>query len=132
MDPILVVAAVVERDGKVLACRRATHKSLGGFWEFPGGKVDPGESDETALVREMLEELNVQVIVGEFIEKSIAPAGDLTIELRGFWATMAANDVASSTDHDEFRWIGPADIDSLNWAPADLPIVAAVKRAISV
>ena len=132
MEPILVVAAVVERDGKVLACRRAPHKSLGGFWEFPGGKVDPGESDETALAREMLEELDVHVVVGEFIEKSIAPAGDMTIELRGYWCSMDEKGVSSSTDHDEFRWVSSTEIDGLNWAPADLPIVAEVKRIISV
>jgi len=131
VEPIIVVAAVVERDGKVLACRRAPHKSLGGYWEFPGGKVDPGETDDIALAREMLEELNVQITVTEFIEKSIAPAGDLTIELRGYWATMAENDISSSTDHDEFRWVSTVEIEGLNWAPADLPIVAEVKRVLS-
>jgi 8-oxo-dGTP diphosphatase len=79
----------------------------------------------------MLEELNVQITVTEFIEKSIAPAGELTIELRGYWAIMAESDVLASTDHDEFRWVSSAEIEGLNWAPADLPIVAEVKRVLS-
>jgi 8-oxo-dGTP diphosphatase len=123
MAPIRVVAAVIERDGKFLACRRAPHKSLAGYWEFPGGKVEAGETDEAALTREIREELSVEVEVGAYLATSLNSAGDIEIELLAFMATLVGPEVTASTDHDEFRWLGAAELDSVTWAPADLPLI---------
>jgi 8-oxo-dGTP diphosphatase len=120
------VAAVIERDGKILACRRAPHKSLAGLWEFPGGKVEPGESDEVALAREIREELGIEITVGAFIAESLAPAGEAMIHLNAYWARLAGNDVAASTDHDLMEWFAPNDLDTVTWAPADVPFLSLV------
>ncbi len=129
MEPIRVVAAVIVRDGKVLACRRAPHKSLAGLWEFPGGKVEPGETDEVALAREIREELGIDITVGEFIAESVAPAGETMIHLNAFWAQTSTSGEFASTDHDLMAWLSPASFSEYEWAPADVPFLA---RVVSV
>lgn len=124
MTPVRVVAAVIERDGKYLACRRAPHKSLAGLWEFPGGKVEPGEKDEDALRREILEELGVEIAVGAFLATSFNEAGDLDIELVAYRARLIDTDVKTSSDHDEFLWLAPTKLATVQWAPADVPFLA--------
>jgi 8-oxo-dGTP diphosphatase len=124
MEPIRVVAAVIERDGKILACRRAPHKSLAGLWEFPGGKVEPGETDEVALAREIREELSIEITVGEFIAESVAPAGEAMIRLNAYWAQTNVAGEFSSTDHDRMEWLSPARFSDYEWAPADVPFLS--------
>jgi 8-oxo-dGTP diphosphatase len=126
MESIRVVAAVIVRDGKVLACRRAPHKSLAGLWEFPGGKVEPGETDETALAREIREELGIDIVVGGHIAQSIAPAGDSMIALNAYWAQTTTGGEFSSTDHDRTEWLSPASFSDYEWAPADVPFLSNV------
>jgi 8-oxo-dGTP diphosphatase len=128
MEPIRVVAAVIQRDGKILACRRAPHKSLAGLWEFPGGKVEPGETDEVALAREIREELSIEITVGEFIAESVAPAGEAMILLNAYWAQTNVAGEVSSTDHDRMEWLAPADLETVTWAPADVPFLALVLK----
>ena len=129
MEPIRVVAAVIERDGKILACRRAPHKSLAGLWEFPGGKVEPGETDEVALAREILEELGIEITVGEFIAESVAPAGQAMIHLNAYWAETTVAGEVSSTDHDRMEWLSPKDVSDYEWAPADVPFLSELGAA---
>jgi 8-oxo-dGTP diphosphatase len=124
MEPIRVVAAVIQRDGKILACRRAPHKSLAGLWEFPGGKLEPGETDEVALAREIREELGIEIAVGAFIAESVAPAGDTVIALNAYWAQTTAGGDFSSTDHDRMEWLSPASFSEYEWAPADVPFLS--------
>ena len=126
MEPIRVVAAVIVRDGKVLACRRAPHKSLAGLWEFPGGKVEPGETDEVALAREIREELGIDITVGAFIAESVAPAGETMIHLIAYWAETTTGGEFSSTDHDLMEWMSPASLLEVEWAPADVPFLGLV------
>lgn len=127
MSLIRVVAAVITDDeGRVLACRRAPHKSLAGLWEFPGGKVETGESDEVALVREIQEELGVEIEVGDFLSTSVNKAGDLDIELVAFRAKIAEGQVTQSSDHDDFKWANKEGMALLDWAPADVPILVNV------
>jgi len=118
-----VVAAVFVRDGHVLACRRAPGKSAAGRWEFPGGKVDDGESPEAALVREIQEELGISISVNAFLDRSTTPVGDNDIDLACYLVTSA--DVPRhSTDHDELRWVPFSSLPTLDWAAPDLPAVA--------
>lgn len=119
---IRVVGGVcVESDGdeaRVLAFRRAAHKSLAGYWEFPGGKVEPGESDAAALERELLEELGVRATVGDHVATSQATAGVVIIELACYFVTYAEHPTASA-DHDRIEWMPLTDIEPTTWAPAD-------------
>jgi 8-oxo-dGTP diphosphatase len=128
---IRVVAAVItDNEGRVLACRRAPHKSLAGLWEFPGGKVEPGESDEQALVREIREELGVQIEVGDYLATSIEKAGELDIELAAYFVKLVAGTVLSSSDHDQLQWVSLDALDSVDWAPADIPLLANIATAL--
>ena len=123
-----VVAAVIERDGLVLACRRRTVRSAGGLWEFPGGKVEPGETADQALRREIAEELGVEIsVVGE-LTADVTVVGGRSIRLVCLRATLLNAAPESSTDHDELRWTAPADLPSLEWAAPDLPAVRLLAR----
>ncbi|QIG39695.1 (deoxy)nucleoside triphosphate pyrophosphohydrolase [Microbacterium sp. 4R-513] len=117
--PIDVVAAVIEHDGLFLACRRAAHKAAAGKWEFPGGKVEPGESPAEALEREIREELGIGIHV----------TGHLTTDMTGpirlicLIARLDGERPTASTDHDELRWVAREGLAGLDWAEADLPAV---------
>ncbi len=123
MAPVRVVAAVIERDGKFLACRRAPHKSLAGYWEFPGGKVEAGETDEAALTREIREELDVSIKVGDFIGTSANVAGEVMIDLVAYRSVIVDGVIVASSDHDQLMWLTPIEFSKLNWSPADLPVL---------
>lgn len=128
VEPIRVVAAIIERDGKFLGCRRAAGKSLAGMWEFPGGKVEPGESDAEALVREIEEELSVPVSVHDFVAESIRDVGRMSIHLLGYRCTLQGPAPSASTDHDLLLWFTRDEIIQENWAPADSPLLSALTQ----
>jgi len=121
--PLRVVAAVIVDEGLVLACRRAPGRASEGVWEFPGGKVEPGESAQEALVREIAEELAVRVTVGDELTTDSTRVGERVIELTCWWATLDGPRPSGSTDHDRMAWLEPARLDELEWALPDLPAV---------
>jgi len=121
-EALLVVGAVIVRDGAVLACRRSADRSAGGKWEFPGGKVQTGESNEAALRRELREELGVDARIGDLVCAAEVPVGSRTIDLRCYWA-VADEVPVTSTDHDDLRWVRPAALAALDWAEPDWPTV---------
>lgn len=123
MKIIEVVAAVVVRDARVLACRRAPGKASAGKWEFPGGKVERGEESAAALTREIREELATEVVVGDELHRSTTAVGDLAIDLRCFAAIIVGDSPIRSTDHDELRWVTAGEAGSLDWAAPDLSMV---------
>ena len=124
VDVLEVVAAVIESDGRILACRRRPEKDAGGKWEFPGGKVEAGETHEQALAREIREELGVEIEVGELLTVDDTAGFARTIRLSCFWATLSSESPTVSTDHDAMLWVTRSGLTPLEWAPADLPAVA--------
>ncbi len=131
-DPEVVVAAAVIRDGRVLAARRTRPPELAGLWEMPGGKVEPGEGERAALVRELAEELGIAVRVG----KRVGPACDVGQgrELRAYLAAWESGDptpLEVDPAHDQVRWIVPAELQDLDWLPNDRPFVEAVHQHLS-
>lgn len=120
MQRVDVVGAAVVRDGRVLASRRTEPPRLAGLWEFPGGKVELGESDEQALRRELREELQVEASVGDRI------GGDLligeTAVLRVYLCTLLSGEPAL-VDHDAHRWLSATELDDVTWIPVDRPLV---------
>ncbi|MDO5672738.1 MAG: (deoxy)nucleoside triphosphate pyrophosphohydrolase [Actinomycetaceae bacterium] len=120
---IFVVGAVVLVDGRILVCRRASHKSNAGLWEFPGGKISEGEAPSDALVREIREELGVHIRVGELLDRSQTLVEESTVDLAVYWATLLSDPPVASTDHDELRWVLPKELKELTWTKPDLPAV---------
>lgn len=122
--PLHVVAAIIVQEGRLLACRRAKHKVAAGFWEFPGGKIDTGESSHDAIVREIREELNLACQAVTTFDISDTPVGSQVIRLETIVCQAEVIHSLQSTDHDEFRWLAVGDLEKLDWAKPDLPAVA--------
>jgi 8-oxo-dGTP diphosphatase len=121
-SPKVIVAAVIVTDGRVLACERSAPPEVAGRWEFPGGKVEPGETDAQALARECAEELGVRVEVGERVGPDVPLARGRAV-LRVFAVTLLGGDVPQALEHSSMRWLGADELDSVPWLPADRPIV---------
>jgi 8-oxo-dGTP diphosphatase len=120
---IEVVCGVIRDDaGRVLACRRPADKHLGGLWEFPGGKVEAGETPAVALVRELREELGVGVVV----ESALTPVewdyGTAAIRLLPFFCRISAGE-PRAIEHQQLAWEPLEALKTLAWAPADVPIL---------
>ena len=124
MSEITRVAAglVTGDDGRILLARRAPGERLAGKWEFPGGKLEPGETAENCLVREFQEEFGVTIEVGEFVVASRFDYEHLSIELLAYTARHTGG-AFTPTVHDELRWAHPAEMRELDLADADIPIV---------
>ncbi|HEX6578633.1 MAG TPA: NUDIX domain-containing protein [Jiangellaceae bacterium] len=119
--PVIVVGAAVIRRGRLLAARRRAPSALAGAWEFPGGKVEAGESEQEALIRECQEELGVEIVVGVRLDGA-RPLGP-DHELHVWTATITAGEPRPLEDHDELRWLGPDDLREVPWLEADRPFV---------
>lgn len=119
-----VVAAAIRDGNLTFACRRAPGKSAAGRWEFPGGKVEAGEEPRAALKRELLEELGIDVEIGELIDRSATKVGELAIDLATYDARLLGPRPVQSTDHDALDWLPPDQLGQVDWADPDLPAVA--------
>lgn len=126
---IEVVGAVLVRDGRVLAAQRGPSMALGGLWEFPGGKVETGESPQQALVRELREELLCDVVAGEHVETTSHAYDFGIVILTTFFATLKFGEPVA-TEHSQLRWIPVDELRSVDWAPADVPAVEHVIRLL--
>lgn len=126
-----VAAAVILDRGKFLSAKRSAGKHLAGHWEFPGGKIEPGETPEQCLNRELKEEFTIESEIGEFVAESIFDYGDKRIRLLAYKVKHISGEF-QLVDHDEIRWLPIEDLDSLKWAPADLPIIEALKKQSDV
>ena len=121
-----VVAALIWDGDRFMACQRPAHKARGLLWEFVGGKVEPGESREEALIRECREELNVTVEVGELFMELTHTYPDLTVHLSLFNARIAEG-VPEKLEHNDIRFITVAEIDDYAFCPADKEILERLK-----
>lgn len=121
-NPIRVVGAVFRDGDRFLACRKKPGKPLEGHWEFPGGKIEPGESPEQALAREIREELNLIARVSSKLTTTTYQYDFDTIELTTFYCTLISGKLRLS-DHDATRWVSPAEAMEMTWASADIPAV---------
>jgi 8-oxo-dGTP diphosphatase len=122
-SPRVIVAAVIIVDGRVLAAERSAPPEVAGRWEFPGGKVEPGESDAQALARECLEELGVRVAVGDRVGPDVPLAHGRAV-LRVFEVRLLEGDTPQALEHTAMRWLAAGELQSVPWLPADKPIVA--------
>lgn len=129
-SPIRVVGAVFHDGERFLACRKKPGKPLEGHWEFPGGKIEPGETPEQALAREIREELNLIAEVGQKVTTTTYEYDFATIELTTFYCTLVDGDLRL-TDHDDTKWVTSTEAAHLTWAPADIPAVEAIASSHS-
>lgn len=121
MGTIRVVCGVIFNEGRILLCRRKPEKPLGGYWEFPGGKIEVGETEEEFLYRELQEELGIRVEIERYFKSVVHDYDGFTIELIAY-ICRSGQSVCVLTDHDEYEWVDKSEL--LNWklAPADIPI----------
>lgn len=117
-----VTAAIIVKDDKVLAARRGPGKHLEGYWEFPGGKLEPFETPENCLERELSEEFAIRAVVGAFIGESQYDYGSKIVRLLAFEVEHLSGEF-KLIDHDELRWLAYDELFSVDWAPADIPLV---------
>jgi len=127
MKHIHVTCAIIERDGLVLAARRSAAMSLPLKWEFPGGKIDPGETVEECLQRELHEELNIRLQVGKRLSASTHYYPAFTVTLYPFVCTIASGEIILH-EHAAIAWLPPAELHTLDWAEADYPVIAEYLR----
>jgi 8-oxo-dGTP diphosphatase len=118
---VVVGAALSDGAGRVLAARRTSPPG----WEFPGGKVEPGETEPAALARELREELGVEVEVGDRVGPDVPLPAGWTLRVRAVRVTAGE---PRCLEHAELRWVAPADLPDLDWLPADRPIATALSR----
>ena len=123
-----VVAALIWEDNRFLACQRPAHKARGLLWEFVGGKVEPGETREQALIRECQEELAVTVAVQDVFMEVNHVYPDLTVHLTLFNASISEG-VPQKIEHNDLRWITVEEIDQYEFCPADEEILRRLKEA---
>ena len=120
-----VVAALIWQGDKFMICQRPAHKARGLLWEFVGGKVEPGETKEQALIRECQEELAVTLSVGDTFMDVIHEYPDLTVHLTLFNATIAEGEPVM-LEHNDIRWITSSEIPNYDFCPADEEILAKI------
>jgi len=126
MNTTEVVAALIWENDRFLACQRPAHKARGLLWEFVGGKVEPGESKEEALIRECLEELDVEISVGDIFMEVLHEYPDLTVHLTLFNAKIRSG-VPKLLEHNAICWMRADEIDQYDFCPADKEILEAIK-----
>lgn len=130
VEIIDVAAAVIERNGKVLVARRSAGQHLAFKWEFPGGKIEEGESPEQCLQRELVEEMGIRIKVGDFIGENLHYYEDKSIHLLAYHAEYIAGEFCLSV-HDGLRWLVPSELMSIDLAEADIPIARLAHAKLS-
>ena len=124
---IEVVAALIWKSNRFLICQRPANKARSLLWEFVGGKVEPGETKEQALIRECQEELGITLSVGEVFMDVVHEYPDISIRLTLFNATIAEG-IPQKLEHNDIRWITVDEIDQYTFCPADTEILLQLKQ----
>lgn len=130
MKKVRVVGAVIENDNEEILCAlRSPTMSLPNLWEFPGGKIEEGETPETALVREIKEELGCKIEVYELLEDIVHEYPKVTVNLLTYKAKII-DGYPKAKEHAKLEWTSKEDLRSLEWAPADIPTIDNLLNAV--
>lgn len=119
---IYVVGAVIIKNGKILCAQRSENTSLPNLWEFPGGKIEDGETPEEALRREIVEELDCNITVKDKVEHTVYEYDFGTVHLTTYLCYLL-NDAPVLLEHQAIKWLNPKELHTLEWAPADIPAI---------
>ena len=122
-----VVAALIWDKDKFMICQRPAHKSRGLLWEFVGGKVEPGETKQQALIRECMEELSVTVSVGDVFTEVFHKYPDIEVHLTLFNAVISEG-IPQKLEHNDIKWITPDEIENYEFCPADIEILSEIRK----
>ncbi|MGF9741448.1 8-oxo-dGTP diphosphatase MutT [Priestia megaterium] len=122
-----VVAAIIKEKDQILIAQRHLKDPLAGKWEFPGGKLETGETPEECLVREIREELRVEIEIRSFYDDNVYGFKDQAIHLLFYWAEIMNGEVTPVV-HDDVKWITIKELARFDFAPADIPIVKRLER----
>ena len=128
MKTIRVVAAVILERGHVFATQRG-YGPWKDFWEFPGGKIEPGETPENALVREIREELDTEIRVGEKLLQVEYDYPEFHLSMGCFICSVLSGRLTLK-EHESARWLSPEELDSVNWLPADLEVISGIRGSV--
>lgn len=133
MKTIRVVAAIIKsvnENGKtIIFATQRGYGDLKGGWEFPGGKIEEGETPQEALKREIMEELTTEIIVGNLIDTIEYDYPTFHLSMDCFWAEIVSGDLVL-TEHAASRWLEREELDSVEWLPADITLIQKIKKAI--
>jgi len=124
---IKVIASIIEKDNTYLIAQRPAHKWEGGLWEFPGGKTEPGETDQECLKRELFEEFNIQVEVGDYCCSHSFEYKDNTIELHAYHVTTFTGEL-QPTEHQDIRWVNVSELSDYKFPEPDYVIIDNIKK----
>ena len=125
MKTIEVAAAIIVKDNRIFATQRGYGEFKDG-WEFPGGKIEPGESAQEALVREIREELDVDIRVGKLLETVEYDYPEFHLTMHCFICELLSEEIVLK-EHEDARWLKKDELDSVPWLPADIPIIEKIK-----
>lgn len=128
MKTIRVVAAVIRKDDKIFATQRG-YGELKGGWEFPGGKIEEGETPQEALKREIEEELDTEISVGELIDTIEYDYPTFHLSMDCFWCEIVEGKLVLK-EHEAARWLDRKTMDDVEWLPADVTLVGKIKEAL--
>lgn len=123
---IYVVGAVIKRDNKILCAQRGKEKSLPLKWEFPGGKIEKGETPQQALKRELDEEMRCTISIGEAIEDTAYEYDFGIVNLKTYYCELVEGEPVL-TEHVAIKWLAPEELSFLDWAPADIPAIEKIR-----
>ena len=133
MKTIRVVAAITkavnEKDETIIFATQRGYGDFKGGWEFPGGKIEEGETPQEALKREIMEELETEIIVGELIDTIEYDYPTFHLSMDCFWAEIVSGDLVL-TEHAAAKWLTKEELDSVEWLPADITLIEKIKAAI--
>ncbi len=128
MKTIRVVAAIIKHGDKIFATQRGYGEFEGG-WEFPGGKIEEGETPQEALKREIMEELETDIKVGELIDTIEYDYPTFHLSMDCFWAEIVSGDLVLR-EHAAAKWLNKVDLDSVEWLPADITLIDKIRQTM--
>lgn len=128
MKTIEVTAAIIIQDGKVFATQRG-YGDLKGWWEFPGGKMEPGETPQEALTREILEELDAEIEIGELLDTVEWDYPAFHLKMHCFLCTLVSESIHLN-EHEDAAWLSAETLDSVKWLPADEGLIPKIASAL--
>ena len=128
---IEVIAGIIINDGTVLIAKRKREKSLGGKWEFPGGKIEVGETPAECLERELREEFQIETRIGKFFAENTHAYDTFTVHLIAYEVEYVGGEF-TLCDHDEIAWVPFNDLLNFDMAPADIPLVRKLEARINL